>query len=140
MADEELIDLMDRIEAFRLEYRTRLHAEAICALEDTEMLIRGIVTENEQLRQQMSAGQVYIAIKDWRNRIIGRDSRSVILGAFTTEELARAACQADSDEDDDGAGHKVLAWEDDSAEMARPFRMSVTYTVRLVQMDEATSC
>jgi hypothetical protein len=51
MTDRELIDLMDALETLRLGYAARLTADGAASLESAETVIRGIVTENEALRQ-----------------------------------------------------------------------------------------
>lgn len=51
MQASELVALMDSIESFRLEYRTRLTRDSADELERAEIVVRGIITEDEQLRQ-----------------------------------------------------------------------------------------
>lgn len=54
MEERELINLMDSVESFRLEYAARLRPEHQSALERAEIVIREIITEDEELRQQLA--------------------------------------------------------------------------------------
>jgi hypothetical protein len=79
---------------------------------------------------------IYISVKD----VDDEESSTAVLGAFTTEDLARAACQADSDDDSGmlATSSVPLQWTDDSAEIHRTLGYSAKYTVRLVNLDEPT--
>ena len=70
---------------------------------------------------------IYYAVRD------DPGSPSVILGAFSSDEKAMAACQDDANEESDGQPGR-LTWRDDSAQT----RDGSTYWSRMVELDSRT--
>lgn len=61
---------------------------------------------------------------------------SMLIGVFSTEELARAGCQEDLDEDDQASGEpaRQLQWTDDRAVLPD----NSVYTVVMTRLDIRT--
>lgn len=57
--------------------------------------------------------EIYVALMDSPGR------KSFVVGAFSSEEKARAACQENYDEDNETSGmpEKPLEWKDDTAKL-----------------------
>lgn len=89
------------------------------------------------------ARDIYVAVKDYTG--YSALGASEILGAFTTEQAGRDACQADATENDampSWPGTPApLVWKDDNADAVYfvAGRVDVTYYVRLLQVNERTS-
>lgn len=63
-AERELFEVMNGLEAFRLKHAGRLTSEAQRKLEDAEIVVRDIITLDEQRRQEAWDGRVCATCKD----------------------------------------------------------------------------